>query len=164
MKNIGRGIQKALSVLFAMVIVGSCFACSASAEESKSFLQTMSDSFNQALVTATANPTPQTPLTYSYTTTIYARDMYGRTSDRPTTVCFYASKDAYEKGAEPIFSQRIGSSNSWESSCFEKGKATVTYTDLFSQKPPATLYFVVDPQPDTVYSPMSGTVYAQYAG
>lgn len=158
MKNIGRGIQKALSVLFAMVIVGSCFACSASAEESKSFLQTMSDSFNQALVTATANPTPQTPLTYSYTTTIYARDMYGRTSDRPTTVCFYASKEAYEKGAEPVYSENIRYFD------FVNGKATITYMDLFSQKPPATLYFVVDPQPDTVYSPMSGTVYAQYAG
>lgn len=158
MKNTGRGIRKALSVLFAMVIVGSCFACSASAEESKSFLQTMSDSFNQALVTATANPTPQTPLTYSYTTTIYARDMYGRTSDRPTTVRFYASKEAYEKGAEPVYSENIRYFD------FVNGKATITYTDLFSQKPPATLYFVVDPQPDTVYSPMSGTVYAQYAG
>lgn len=163
MKNTGRGIRKVLSVLFALVIVGSCFACSASAEESKSFLQTMSDSFNQALVTATANPTPQTPLTYSYTTTIYARDMYGRTSNRETTVRFYASKEAYEKGAEPICTKSI-SSGWYGDTEFREGKATVTYTDLFSQKPPATLYFVVDPQPDTVYSPMSGTVYAQYAG
>lgn len=161
MKN--KPIRKALSLLFALVMVVSCFASTASAAESTSLLGALSDSFSKALVSATANPTPDTPLTYSYTTpTIYCRDMYGRPSSRQTYVNFYISKEAYEKGAEPIYTKSVG--GYYADGTFVDGKTTVTIEDLFSQKPPATLYFVVDPQPDTVYTPMNGTVYAQYAG
>lgn len=161
MKN--KPIRKALSLLFALVMVVSCFASTASAAESTSLLGTLSDSFSKALVNATANPTPETPLTYSYTTpTIYCRDMYGRPSNRGTYVTFYISKEAYEKGAEPIYTKTVG--GYYADGMFVNGKATITIEDLFSQKPPASLYFVVDPQPDTIYSPMNGYVYAQYAG
>lgn len=188
MKN--KPIRKALSLLFALVMVVSCFASTASAasfldsltdsinksmdQATDSMIDSMnktSDSINRSIITATANPTPETPLTYSYTTpTIYCRDMYGRPSDRVTTVNFYLNEDAYKKGAEAIYTSTIGSggyfskNGTYYYSYEGNGKSTVTIKDLFSQKPPATLYFVVDPQPDTVYTPMNGTVYAQYAG
>lgn len=173
MKN--KPIRKALSLLFALVMVVSCFVSTASAasfldslsdsinksmdQATDSMIDSMnktSDSINRSIITATANPTPETPLTYSYSVTVYGHDLYGRAIGVPATyVSFYISKDAYENGANPIDTERI---------IFPYGKGEVQYRDVFSQKPPASLYYVVTPQADTVYTPMNGTVYAQYAG
>lgn len=146
-------VRKLLSVLLAIMMMASCFAYTASAA---SLLETFSDSFSQALVTATANPTPETPLTYSYTMSFYAKDLYGRPSQRSTNVEFYLSEDDYKKGAQPLYIRGTQPN--------AQGKAGVEIHDVFVEKPPATLYFVIQPQPDTIYTPMSGTVYAQYAG
>lgn len=181
MKN--KPIRKALSLLFALVMMVGCFASTASAasfldslsdsinksmdQATDSMIDSMnktSDSINRSIVTATANPTPETPLTYSYTVTIYAHDLYGRTSNTDTTVSFYKDKDSYENGAPPIATS-TSTYRYWTGApSFNDGKCTFVYQDQFSQKPPASLYYVVTPQPDTIYSPMSGTVYVQYAG
>lgn len=158
MKN--KPIRKALSLLFALVMVVSCFASTASAAESTSLLGALSDSFSKALVTATANPTPETPLTYSYTVKLRAHDLYGRIpQDIPETyVSFYLSEDDYKKGAKPIDVERV---NFYR---VDHGEGTAIYEAVFVQKPPTSLYYVVDAQPDMIYTPMKGTVYAEYAG
>lgn len=189
MKNTGRGIRKVLSVLFALVIVGSCFACSAGAasfgdiladaindsikqtsdainksmdKATDSVINSMnqtSDSINRSIATANAQPSPEHPLTYTYKGTFYARDPYGRAvsiSDRiieRVFIDFYISKEAYENGADPIYTDDTGTD--------EAGKGTFQYTDVFQATPPASLYFVIRPHVDVTFSPSSGTVYAQ---
>lgn len=151
-------IRKIVSLVLAVMMMASAFAFTASAAETKntSLLSTFSD----ALVTATAQPTPETPLEYSYKAQFYAKDVLGRVVESGYTGCqsrftvsFYLSKEAYEQGAEPIFSDRAYN-------C-KNGKYVLTYSDAFSQKPPRSLYWVVRPETNIIFTPNSGTAYAQ---
>ena len=145
-------IRKIVSLVLAVMMMASAFAFTASAAETKN--TSLLSAFSDALVSATADPTPETPLEYSYKAQFYAKDVLGRVVDSGDfTVSFYLSKEAYDQGAEPIFSGRAYNN--------KNGKYVLTYSDAFSQKPPHSLYWVVRPETNIIFTPNSGTAYAQ---
>lgn len=144
-------IRKIVSLVLAVMMMASAFAFTASAAETKN--TSLLSAFSDALVSATAQPTPETPLRYSYKAKFSARDPYGRIVGPWTWVDFYISRDAYEKGAEPIASIEDGADGN--------GRYEVIYSDVFSQKPPQSLYWVIRPHTNVIYTPNSGYAYAQ---
>lgn len=144
-------IRKIVSLVLAVMMMASAFAFTASAAETKN--TSLLSAFSDALVSATAEPTPQTPLRYSYKAQFTARDPYGRVVGPEAYVKFYISKDAYEKGAEPLDTE-----SGWSDG---QGGYRITYTDVFSQRPPQTLYWVVVPDTNVIYTPNAGYATAQ---
>lgn len=155
-------IRKIVSLVLAVIMMASAFAFTANATENNS--QSLSEIFAKSFAQATAVPTPENPLTYSYKAQFTARDVIGRvvnstgrtgsaTNESYFLVHFYLSKEAYDQGAEPVYS---------DFATFEgNGQYSLTYSDTFSQKPPATLYWVVEPYADVYFSPSHGTASAQ---
>ena len=152
-------IRKIVSLVLAVMMMASAFAFTANAAENNS--QSLSEILAKSFAQATVVPTAENPLTYSYKAEFTARDVIGRvvTSDRTWeddsdfVVDFYLNKEAYDQGAQPVFSH---------TAYFDgNGKYHLIYSDTFSQKPPATLYWVVEPYADVYFSPSHGTASAQ---
>lgn len=117
------------------------------------------------------HPSTENPMTFSYNVKVTAYDKYGRAirADASTisnwhdnvtsgpciayVMDFYPDEAAYKAKQDPIAS--IGFTTN------EKGQSTVSYSDVFVKDPPATLYFHVRPETDTLFSPASGTVTVQ---
>lgn len=144
-------IRKIVSLVLAVMMMASAFAFTASAAENNN--TSLFSAFSDALVSATATPTPETPLRYSYKAQFTAHDPYGRVVGPYVYVKFYISKDAYEKGAEPIDTE-----GGWSDG---EGGYRITYSDVFSEKPPTTLYWVVSPQTNVIFRNNSGYASAQ---
>ena len=117
------------------------------------------------------HPSAENPMTFSYKVKVTAYDKYGRAirADASTisnwhdnvtsgpriayVMDFYPDEAAFKAKQDPIAS--IGFITN------EKGQGEVSYSEVFVKDPPATLYFHVSPEPDTFFSPASGTVAVQ---
>lgn len=154
-------IRKIVSLVLAVMMMASAFAFTTSAAETKN--TSLLSAFSDALVSATAQPTPQTPLKYSYKAKFSAADPYGRLitireqngwKTYGFNVYFYISKDAYEQGATPI-----GSAESYQIG--DSGELAAVYSATFTSTPPRTLYWVVEPETNVIFTPNSGYANAQ---
>lgn len=156
-------IRKIVSLVLAVMMMASAFAFTASAAEtnnsSSSLTSIFLDSLSKSVRTATAEPTPEHPLQYSYKAQFSATDPYGRLATPHYgygySVDFYPSKEAYENGAEPI-----GEAGTWDTG-YGEGLYKATYSAVFNQTPPRTLYWVVEPETNVIFSPNAGYASAQ---